>query len=83
MPNIAKITVNVSDWNDEAVPVPMFQLLQWKAAIKLEILGMSHSRGSVAAHVREVLSAPSTYSNEDLLAYLSSVVADIQQQFAA
>lgn len=32
-----------------------FQLLQWKGALKLEILGMRHSQGSVYAHVKKQL----------------------------
>lgn len=32
-----------------------FQLLQWKGALKLEILGMWHSQGSVYAHVKKQL----------------------------
>lgn len=35
--------------------VPVFQLLQWKHAIRLEALGMRHSRGSVTAHAKRAL----------------------------
>jgi hypothetical protein len=33
----------------------IFQLLQWKYAVRLEALGLKHSRGSVTAHVMKVL----------------------------
>jgi hypothetical protein len=33
-----------------------FQLLSIRSALKLEILGMKHSRGSVAQHVRRMMS---------------------------
>lgn len=35
--------------------VPIFQLIQWKHAIKLERLGLRNSRGSVYAHAKRVL----------------------------
>lgn len=37
------------------VDVPIFQLLQWKYALKLEIAGLRHSHGSVYAHVKRTL----------------------------
>ncbi len=80
MPNIARITVAVSDWNDETVKVPLFQLLQWKHAIGLEIKGFTFSKGSVTAHVRRVLSAPRSYKRQDLLDYLTATIDDINKQ---
>lgn len=38
-----------------ANPIPSFQLLQWKYAIKLEAKGLKNSRGSVTAHAKKKL----------------------------
>tara|TARA_R100000808_G_scaffold209_5_gene1289 strand:+ start:603 stop:794 length:192 start_codon:yes stop_codon:yes gene_type:complete len=32
--------------------VPLFQLLQWKYGLQLEMKGMKNSRGSIYAHVK-------------------------------
>lgn len=37
---------------DPETGVPLFQLLQWKYAIRLEGLGLHHSRGSVTQLAR-------------------------------
>lgn len=34
--------------------VPIFQLIQWKHAIGLEIKGLRHSRGNVCANVKSL-----------------------------
>ncbi len=41
--------------NETFVEVPIFQLMQWKYGLKLEIQGLKHSRGSVYAHVKKTL----------------------------
>jgi len=74
------VAVQVNDWNDNAVTVPLWQLLQWKAALRLESQGMRHSRGSVATHVRRLLSAPSSYTTRELAAYIAAVVDDVHAQ---
>lgn len=79
--NIATIIVHVSDWNDELVPVSLLQLLQWKNALKLEHAGMTHSKSSVTAHVRKVLSAPKSYSRAELIQYLQSICEDAVEQY--
>jgi len=40
------------------IRVTPFQLLQWKHAIRLEDMGIKHSRGSVNAHAGRVLGLP-------------------------
>ena len=58
--------------------VPMFQLLQWKYALKLEILGIRHSRGSVYAHVKRVLGLRG--SKQRVLAQLEAVIATLKRK---
>ena len=35
--------------------IPIFQLMQWKYALQLEMKGMKHSKGSVYAQVKKTL----------------------------
>jgi len=75
--------VGIHDWNDQVVEVPMGTLIAWKGALKLEAAGMKHSRGSVATHVRTVLSVPDgNMSVSELADYISRTVADINNQLA-
>lgn len=72
--------VAIYDYNETAVELPLFQLLQWKHALALECKGLKFSRGSVTAHVRRFLSAPRTVTRDMLRAYLSDCVDDIDRQ---
>jgi hypothetical protein len=81
--NVANVRVAVNDYNNEPVEVPLFQLLQWRAAIKLEAKGMKHSSGrSVTAHVRRTLSIPRSMPREDIVAFLAAVIEDVRGQLA-
>ncbi len=77
---LAATRVQISNWNNELVEVPLFQLIQWKHAISLEMKGLRHSRGSVAAHVRKILSAPRSFKKEDLHSFLTEVIDDVNMQ---
>lgn len=74
--------VQIWDGNDELVEVYMFNLLQWKHAMKLEIeKGLKMSKGSVVSHVRKVLSAPkSKISDADLLKHIEDSIESINEQ---
>jgi len=74
------MNVQMYDFNDNLIVVPMFQLLQWKHSINLEMKGLKNSRGSVTAHVRRKLSAPKSYKREHLYDHLVAVVEDIDKQ---
>ena len=74
-------TVQMNDYNDNPVVVPMLSLIQWKSAIQLEDKGMKHSSGrSIAAHVRCVLSIPQNVERNDIVAYLKAVIDDVHTQ---
>jgi hypothetical protein len=60
--------------------VPIFQLLQWKYAIKLESKGLKHSRGSVTAHAKRVLGISG--KREKVLAYIETLIADYNDTLA-
>jgi len=72
--------VGIYDFNGVVVEIPLFQLLQWKHAISLEMKGLTHSRGSVTAHVRRKLSCPDSYKRADLYKHLSDSIDSITEQ---
>lgn len=73
--------VGIHDWNEQVVEVPMATLISWKAALKLEVAGMQHSRQSVESIVRKALSVPDgEYSLEELSAYITASVDSILNQ---
>lgn len=55
---------------------PLFQLYQWKAAIKLEALGMKHSSGrSVRLHACRVLGIALNLKHEGVIEELKKIIA--------
>jgi hypothetical protein len=76
--------VRIHAYDDSLVTVPLFQLLQWRSALKLEAGGMRHSRGSVAAHVRRFLKVPKSqaraWNARALSTYLQECIDDIDEQ---
>ena len=79
--------VRIHAYDDSLVTVPLFQLLQWRSALKLEAGGMRHSRGSVAAHVRRFLKVPKSqaraWNARALSIYLQECIDDIDEQLGA
>lgn len=80
---LATQKVGIHDFNDDVLPVTLFTLTQWRHALKLEELGMTHSRGSVTAHVRRMLKAPARVSREEIRAHLDASWEDIMEQLEA
>lgn len=57
------------------VEVSVFQLIQFKAAIKLEKVGLKHSSGrSVAAHVKKSFKLPRNTSHDVLITMIESIL---------
>jgi len=84
--NIAKLNVNVWDYNENLIQVPMFKLLQWRGALKLEAKGMKHSKGSVTKEVRKKLSVPDSdksWDSESLAGYIGQTIDDVNEQLGA
>lgn len=60
--------------------IPPFQLLQWRAAIKLEALGMHHSSGrSANAHAAKMLGLPLRSRREAVLAEIQMYLDALKQ----
>lgn len=64
-------------WRPEGCAVPVFQLLQWKHAIRLEAKGLRHSSGrSVRAHAARVLGCKRTDAGATVEALLAQALAE-------
>jgi hypothetical protein len=76
--------IGIHAYDNSIVDVPLFTLLQWRSALKLEARGMKHSRGSVAAHVRKFLKVPKKryrdWGAQALCNYLQRCIDDIDEQ---
>jgi len=64
--------------NDTIRRVPVFQLLQWKYAIQLEIKGMKVARRSVCAHVKRLFKIAKQEPRENVL----GAITDVLDQYA-
>jgi len=61
--------------------IPYFQLCQWKAAVKLESLGMKHSSGrSVTALVKKTFGLPRSTTRDAIIAMLQGYIDELQAQ---
>lgn len=72
--------VQIEDYNELPVVTTPFQLLQWKHALALEMKGMKMSKGSVYSHLRSKLSAPKSFTIEQMHHYISTCLEDINEQ---
>lgn len=70
------ITVDIKNSNCEPLQTTMFQLLQWKSGLKIEIkTGLALSRGmKVSTYLRKRLALPRNYKKENLLEFLENVI---------
>lgn len=80
MSQAATMQVQIEDYNEQPVVTTLFQLLQWKHALALEMKGMKMSRGSVYSHLRQKLSAPKSFTIEMMHNYISTCLDDINEQ---
>lgn len=77
---IAQQTVGIEDYNEQVVEVNLFQLVQWKHALHLELQGMKHSQGSVCSMLRKKLSAPRSFTLQQMSTYIDGTVESINEQ---
>lgn len=52
----------------------MFQLIQWKAAIRLELLGINVAERSVLDHARQALGVPDTTTGDEVRDLIDSII---------
>jgi hypothetical protein len=57
------------------ITTSVFQLLQWKHGLKLEIAGMKLSRGSVSAHLKRLLKLKRNTPRDYLLEWVEGALA--------
>lgn len=73
--------VQILDWNDKPVKFNMFNLLQLKHALALEMKGLKMSGNrSTHAHLRKLLSAPKNFKIEQMHQYISDCIDNINEQ---
>jgi len=78
---LENFNVNILDWNNEEVEVPIFSLLQWKYALRLECRGMRLSgRTSVYSMLRKKLKAPKSFTKHDMLRHIEGSLKSINEQ---
>jgi hypothetical protein len=64
--------------------ISYFQLLQFRGAIKLEIVGMRHSSGrSVAAHCKRIFGLPKSMKKEEVLKIVEGYIEECKQLMEA
>ncbi len=67
------------DYGQGTFETSVFQLLQWKHALKLEKLGMTMSRGrKVSTHLRKLMGLKRSASIDYLLTWVESVLEQIE-----
>ena len=80
--------VGIYDYNENVVAIHLFQLLQWKHALKLEI-NTAHFAGGpmtfkggrkISTHVRKFLSAPRNYAIQDMYQHIADSLDSINEQ---
>jgi len=71
--------VRMETRDGDTIEIPLLTLIQWKHALRLEIAGMKHSRGSVSAHVKRTFgirrNAPIRHALDVVLSILDQVEA--------
>lgn len=82
MSTIPTTPVQIWAFDDTFVQTTIFQLLQWKHALRLEInTGMTMSGGrKVSTHLRKLLKTPKRYRIEWLLHHIEESLKDITEQ---
>lgn len=81
--NVATPNVKIETANGEVV-TSIFQLLQWKHALKLEAKGMTMSRGrKVSTHLRKLFGLKRSVKIEQIQEIVEDLQAQIDQKIEA
>lgn len=73
--------VNIWDFNEELVTIKLLVLAAWKSALKFELkTGMTISGTAVLPLVRETLSVPESYPDEEVYRHIKTSLEDIHSQ---
>ena len=77
------VHISRMDGNGEFV-TSTFQLIQWKGALKLQKLGMSHSSGHrVSAHVKRNLGVPMNTKIDVVIRLVQNILDEVHKQMSA
>jgi hypothetical protein len=80
--------VGIYDYNNEVVEISLWQLLQWKHALKLEIRTQGMAGGPmtfkggkrISTHVRKFLNAPRKYTVQIMYQHITESLDSINEQ---
>lgn len=76
--NNTPIEIEISD-DGRTITTSIFQLLQWKHALRLEKVGLKMSGGrKVSTHLRKLLGVKRTYKIEDLQAWVEGTIEAVE-----
>jgi hypothetical protein len=70
------------DYGRGTFTTSVFQLLQWKHALRLEAKGLTMSRGKVSTHLRKLMGLKRTATVEYLSEWVESVLAQLTEEAA-
>lgn len=74
-------SVQIYGYNGQLVEFNMFNLLQLKHALRLEIkTGMGLSGGKASTHLKKLLKCPRNYPKEELLRHIEESIKSIEEQ---
>ena len=72
--------VNIWNFRDETVSVRLLTLVAWKYHMKVHLAGMKCSGRFIFAIVKDYLSAPMSYSNQDMYQHICDSLDSINEQ---
>lgn len=72
--------VELSGYNGQPVVFNMFNLLQLKHALALEMKGLKLSRGKASTHLKKLLGCPRNYPVADLHQFICESIDNINEQ---
>ena len=71
------------DYGQGTITTSVFQLIQWKHALKLETKGLTMSRGrKVSTHLKKLMGLKRTTKHEYLLEWVESVLTQLTPEEA-
>lgn len=80
MSTMINFEVQLQGYKGQLVTFNMFNLLQLKHALGLEMKGLTLSRGKASTHLKKLLGCPRNYPVADLHKFISDSIDSINKQ---
>jgi hypothetical protein len=76
-------TVHVEYGDGQTLATTLFQLMQWRSALKLEVIGMTMSGGrKVSTHLRRAMGLKRTYPIKNLQQWVQATIEAVEGELA-